>query len=57
MRSVPKADSRVKEAAHLGFKRCILPKKNLAGLSSDIKQKIAVLSVSTIEEAIHALIR
>lgn len=57
IRSVVKAETRVKEAAHLGFKRCILPKKNYAGLSSDIKQKIAVHSVSTVEEAIHVLIR
>jgi DNA repair protein RadA/Sms len=57
IRSVAKAESRVKEAAHLGFKRCILPKKNFAGLSQDVKQKIQLCSVSTVEEAVHALIR
>jgi DNA repair protein RadA/Sms len=57
IRSVAKAESRVKEAAHLGFKRCILPKKNFAGLSDDIKRKIELHSVATIEEAIHVLIK
>ena len=57
VRSVAKAESRVKEAAHLGFKKCIIPKKNLAGLSSEIRKKIEVQGVGTIEEAIHALIR
>jgi DNA repair protein RadA/Sms len=57
VRSVAKAESRVKEALHLGFKRCILPKKNWSGLSGDLKKKIEVLGVSTIEEAIHALLR
>ncbi len=57
VRSVAKAENRVKEAAHLGFKRCILPQRNFAGLSSELKQKISVISVSTIAEAIHALIR
>ncbi len=57
IRSVAKAESRVKEAAHLGFKRCVLPKKNFAGLSSGIKGKMELHNVSTIEEAIHVLIR
>lgn len=57
IRSVAKAESRVKEAAHLGFKKCILPKKNFAGLSLEVKQKIELHSVSTVEEAVHALIR
>ncbi len=56
VRSVPKAEARVKEAIHLGFKRCILPKKSCAGLSSDLKQKIAVHGVDTVEEAINDLI-
>jgi len=57
IRSVAKAETRVKEAAHLGFKRCIIPKKNFEGLSSEIKRKVEIYSVSTIEEAINVLIR
>ncbi len=57
VRSVPKAESRIKEAIHLGFTRCILPKKNLAGLSLEIKKNIQTESVSTVEEAIEALIK
>lgn len=56
VRSVAKAEARVKEALHLGFTKCILPKKNLDGLSSDLKQKIALRGVETVEEAIHELI-
>jgi len=57
VRSVAKAENRIKEAIHLGFTKCILPRKNFAALSSEIKQKIALQSVATVEEAIHAFIR
>jgi DNA repair protein RadA/Sms len=56
VRSVAKAESRVKEALHLGFKRCVMPKKNIGALSSDVKHRIAVRGVETIEEAISELI-
>jgi DNA repair protein RadA/Sms len=55
VRSVVKAESRVKEAAHLGFKRCLLPKKNWSGLSTESKGKIEVHPISTLEEAICVL--
>jgi DNA repair protein RadA/Sms len=57
IRSVAKAENRIKEAIHLGFTKCILPKKNFTAISSEIKQKISLQSVSTVEEAIHAFIR
>ncbi len=57
VRSVAKAENRIKEAIHLGFTKCILPKKNFSAISSEIKQKIALQSVATVEEAIHAFIR
>ncbi len=56
VRSVAKAEARIKEAVHLGFKRCILPKKCMASLSLDLKQKILLKGVDTVEEAIHDLI-
>jgi DNA repair protein RadA/Sms len=56
VRSVAKAEARVKEAIHLGFKKCILPKKSFSSFSADLKKKIALVGVETIEEAIHELI-
>ncbi len=56
VRSVAKAEARIKEAVHLGFKRCILPKKCMGAISVDLKQKILLKGVETVEEAIHDLI-
>lgn len=56
VRSVPRAESRVKEAVHMGFKRCILPKKNLKGISPELAKKIALVGVEMVEEAVDALI-
>ncbi|MES2345175.1 MAG: DNA repair protein RadA [Chlamydiota bacterium] len=56
VRSVPRIESRIKEAAHMGFSRCILPKRTIKGLSEDLKNKIKLVGVDLIEEAIHALI-
>lgn len=57
VRSVSKAEHRVKEAASHGFTRCILPKKNGKGLSEELRAKIEIIGVDTIEEAIDALMR
>ena len=55
IRSVNRVKERVKEAARLGFKTCILPKSCLASLK-DLDENIEILGVSTIHEA-AALIR
>jgi len=55
LRSVPRVESRIKEAIHLGFKRVILPKKNLHGLNSDIQSAIDLRGVDSVEEAINIL--
>ncbi|MBS0627143.1 MAG: DNA repair protein RadA [Verrucomicrobia bacterium] len=57
VRSVAKAEARVKEALHLGFTKCILPKKNVASLSSELKNKMEIRGIETIEEAINELIQ
>jgi DNA repair protein RadA/Sms len=57
IRSVPKIESRIKEAIHMGFTRCIMPKKNISGLSKDLTHKIEIIGVERIEEAIDGLIR
>ncbi len=55
IRSVARVKERVKEAARLGFKTCILPKTCLSSLK-DIDVNMEILGVSTIHEA-AALIR
>jgi DNA repair protein RadA/Sms len=56
LRSVSRIESRIKEAIHMGFKRCIIPKRNLKGLSDEIKSKITIRGVDVVDEAVEALI-
>ncbi len=57
VRSVPRIESRIKEAIHMGFKRCILPKRNLKGFSKEIQEKIQLIGVEMVEEAVTAVMR
>jgi len=56
IRSVSRIESRIKEALNLGFKRCVIPKRNLKGISQDILDKIQIAGIDTVEEAIKLLI-
>lgn len=56
IRSVSRMESRLKEAIHMGFKRCLVPKRNLKGISEEIRQKIAIKGVEVVEEAVEDLI-
>lgn len=56
VRSVPRVESRIKEAIHMGFEKCVLPKRNLKGLSKTLTSQIALLPIESIEEAVSALI-
>lgn len=56
VRSVPRIETRIKEAIHMGFKRCFLPKKNLKGLSADLKNQIALCGIDVVEEAVRNLL-
>jgi DNA repair protein RadA/Sms len=40
----------------MGFKRCLIPQRNLKGISSDIFNKINIEGIDVVEEAINALI-
>ncbi|OGN64476.1 MAG: DNA repair protein RadA [Chlamydiae bacterium RIFCSPHIGHO2_12_FULL_49_9] len=53
VRGVSRIETRLKEAVHMGFKRCVLPKKNLKGLSS---QKIELIGVELVDEAIQKIL-
>lgn len=54
VRTVVNAESRILEAARLGFKRCIIPIHNLSGISEKAKQDIEVVGVRTIKKAFEA---
>lgn len=56
VRTVVNAESRVLEAARLGFKRCIIPIHNLSGISEKAKQAIEVVGVRTIKKAFEAAV-
>lgn len=51
VRTVVNAESRVLEAARLGFKRCIIPIHNVEGLSEKAKNSIEIIGVRTIKKA------
>jgi len=53
VRGISQAPFRIKEAAAMGFKRCILPKSNLA--SSELRQKIELIGVISLKEAMENL--
>lgn len=56
VRSVPRMESRVKEAVQMGFSRCLLPNRNIRSISKELRKKIEVIGVDYVEEAVHALI-
>lgn len=55
VRSVPRIESRIKEALHMGFKKCIIPKKNAVGLSKKLQDNIEIKGIELVEEAIDLL--
>jgi DNA repair protein RadA/Sms len=55
IRAVGNCDQRIKEAARLGFKRCIIPKHNLKSLSGRLIAGIEVIGVHNIRAAFDAL--
>ena len=56
IRSVHRMESRIKEAIHMGFKRCIIPTRNVKGVSDELRQKISIKGVEFVDEAVDALI-
>ena len=52
VRGVTSAEIRVKEAAKLGFKRCIIPERNASQINME---SIEIIGVSTVREAIENL--
>lgn len=56
IRGVSHCEQRIKEAARLGFTRCIIPKSNLKNISASLKNEIEIRGVRTIREAFEAII-
>lgn len=56
VRSVSRVESRIKEAIQMGFKQCIIPKKNFLSLPKKMREKIEIKGVELVEEAINLLI-
>ena len=56
IRAISHCEQRIKEAARLGFTRCIVPKHNLRNLGKALQEEIEVVGVRTIRQAFEALI-
>jgi len=56
VRGVSRIETRLKEAIHMGFKRCVLPKKNIKGLSSALSEKIELIGIELVDEAIQKVL-
>lgn len=57
VRSVTRVESRIKETIHMGFKTCLIPKRNVKGLPAELLQKIKIVGIDVVEEAIDLLVR
>lgn len=55
LRSVSRIDLRLKEAIRMGFTSCIIPKRNLKGLDSQLRKAIEIQGVDMVEEAVSYL--
>lgn len=53
VRGVSRVETRLKEAIHMGFRTCILPRRNMKGLPSSITDKIALFDVELVDQAIQ----
>ena len=56
VRGVPRIENRIREAIHMGFRRCLIPKRNLKGLDPDLCKKISLIGINVVEEAIRELL-
>jgi DNA repair protein RadA/Sms len=52
LRAVSRAETRIAEAARMGFKRCLVPKRNSQKMAHGAGSGVELLAVSTVEEAL-----
>ncbi len=55
VRAVPRIETRLKEGIHLGFKRAIMPKRNLKNLAPKFREQIELIGVEVVDDAIKKL--
>lgn len=55
IRSVSRIESRIKEAINMGFKKCVMPKRNLGSIPNELNGKLNIIGVEFVEEAIKVL--
>ena len=55
IRAVNNCEQRIKEAAKLGFRKCVIPKYNLAKIQKNLNENIEVIGVSNIRQAFDAI--
>lgn len=56
LRRVPRLESRIKEAIHMGFKRCLVPKRNLTGIPKELSEKIILCGIEVVDDAVDLLL-
>ena len=56
IRAISHCEQRIREAARLGFSKCIVPKHNVRSLTEELKNQIEIIGVRTIRQAFEALI-
>lgn len=57
VRAVSRVETRLKEAIHMGFRSCILPRRNLKGLSQQICEKISLIGVDLVDDAMRHVLQ
>jgi len=55
VRAISQAEARIKDAAKLGFKRCVLPALNVEKMDKAVKNKMELLGVRSVDEAMERL--
>lgn len=56
IRSIPRIEGRIKEAIHMGLDLCYIPSRNLKGLPKELCEKIKIVGVDLVEQAVEALL-
>ncbi len=55
IRAVNSCEQRIREAAKLGFRKCVVPKYNLSKIKNGLKADIEVIGVGNIRQAFEAI--
>jgi len=57
VRAVSRIESRIKEGVQMGFTRCLIPKRNIKGITeASLKEKIDIVGIEWIDDALKHLI-